>query len=426
MKIELATWNGDGGEPGRLSLFFWALSVSLSLFGFQIIGGFSDYIQMDSPRPLSLVLRFGTAAIFTLLLFYHHFKFRYHFSTKWILRIGLSFLILYGINLYFKTTFSRLFLRYDPILYMGYYLTFVFIPFLAVVFISYRQGFHYLFNILLILTNFIVLIYLSFFDFDFIISMRFVPFRSVNPIGIGYVGLVSATLSLWLFFTKDSSFSVRFYSIILCIGSIFLALLSGQRQTFISLVITIPLFYLAVLGGKIKHPLPITLIIGSIILIISTFVSRYDVLFNPIERLIYTHDRISLGNEQRMAIWNEAIRIALDNPIFGGPVEMVGWQIYPHNLVLEAFMATGILVGSLFMLYFLCILFYAIILISYKEFAWLALLHFQMAVSSLLSGSLFENTWYWVTSGLVFSAYQIARNSYLISSKSDSLVMIHK
>lgn len=383
------------------------MAISLSVFGFQLIGAFSDSVGMEAPLPLSLALRFGVGMIFVLLVLQLRLGIRKGAAGTMIL-LGFGFLLLYGVNLLLKSIYNEFPLRLPWFEYTGYFFLFVFIPFFASAFAFSKENFVYLFHVLLTITAIIVLIYLSVFDVDLIHGMRYVPFASVNSIGIGYAGLTAATLSAWIVFVKKSSSVLRFLMIFAMIGGLFLAFLSGQRQVFLSLVVTVFVF-VKLLRGKSRYQTIVKRIVFvGFIFSFAIVLLRNEVLLNTIDRISMTYEMIEMGSEVRAMMWEEAGHVFLNSPIIGGPIELPLSRYYPHNFVLEAFMVTGIIGGLLFLMFFLTILFLSFRLLQFNEFGWIGLFHYQVAISALLSGALYSGNLYWTSAGLVISAFIVA------------------
>ena len=124
--------------------------------------------------------------------------------------------------------------------------------------------------------------------------------------------------------------------------------------------------------------------------------------FSPIQRLT------SFGDDESVSLRAQMYRGALeqfaDHPSFGDAIEEKTSQFYPHNLILEAFMATGIVGG----LSFLILIFAALsrawkILRRCSSETWIAVLFIQALVGSMFSGSLYGSGVMWMLMAGVFA-----------------------
>ena len=73
---------------------------------------------------------------------------------------------------------------------------------------------------------------------------------------------------------------------------------------------------------------------------------------------------------------------------------------YPHNLIVEAFMATGLL-GGLIFLYLNFRVLQLVHLMKDTEKFWLGLLFIQFFIFSMFSGNLYTSFFYWIFLTLV-------------------------
>jgi hypothetical protein len=385
-----------------------AFAVAASLFGFQLIGAFADWVGMETPRPLSLALRIGSGLVMLLIIVNLSMRVPRNIAGVAFL-LGSFFLLVYGFHLFFKTRFPDFPLRLPWFEYLGYFLFFNTIPFIASSLSCRGVFFERLFVQLAWITASVVGIYLAAYGVDAFRGMRYQPFASVNPVGVGYVGLWAATLMTWrLLFrrSRSSTPAVSVVALLILMGGLTLALLSAQRQVLLSLTVTFLLFLYLLPGkpGFLRHIRQ-----GFFVFLLTLFIvvmAQIDGMENAYERVAGTAERIDVGEEGRLLMWIEAVHIIVESPILGGPIELPSNGIYPHNLLLEAFMASGVFGGCLLLAFFLLIAYVAFRILHSRR-GWVAILHYQMAISALLSGALYSNEWYWISAGLVVAAAQL-------------------
>tara|TARA_B100000945_G_C20360628_1_gene586938 strand:- start:812 stop:1234 length:423 start_codon:yes stop_codon:yes gene_type:complete len=85
---------------------------------------------------------------------------------------------------------------------------------------------------------------------------------------------------------------------------------------------------------------------------------------------------------------------------------------YPHNLIIEAFMALGIIGGMIFTALNFNILRYVNKIIISKKYEWIGLLFLQFFIFGMFSGNIFSSTLYWIFLGLVITSKQSNSNYY--------------
>jgi O-antigen ligase len=110
------------------------------------------------------------------------------------------------------------------------------------------------------------------------------------------------------------------------------------------------------------------------------------------------------GEGGRFSLIWEAVSDISESPILGSGLELRNSQTFPHNVVIEAFLTTGIFGGSLFV--GLCV--WAIlrsmrILVFAPQRGWVALLFIFYFVFSEVSGALYLSWAFWYSFAAVMS-----------------------
>ena len=94
----------------------------------------------------------------------------------------------------------------------------------------------------------------------------------------------------------------------------------------------------------------------------------------------------------------------LENPIFGSAVVEMNSRTYPHNMVVESFMAIGLIGGLLFSTILLVSIGFSLKLILQRsQSSWLAMLFIQTAIGCQFSGSLSFDPFFWAMLGVTAS-----------------------
>jgi len=231
----------------------------------------------------------------------------------------------------------------------------------------------------------------------------------LNPIALGHLGAMLALQSIWalLFFrTRRNIIQIVSTLIGLCIG--FYILLAANSRGPILAFAACMIFI--ILYTNLRHKIFIFSIAGIVIL---TFVPLADYLEQtqniPVfSRLFGTSLSENAEQSMRPYLYNRAITIFVENPWFGGALEDPLVLSYPHNVIIESFMATGVLFGIVF----LCLIFLAFwissnLLNRSYRFGWISILYIQYIVGAQFSGSLYGSTYLWCAIGLIMSASNI-------------------
>lgn len=117
----------------------------------------------------------------------------------------------------------------------------------------------------------------------------------------------------------------------------------------------------------------------------------------------------------RLELWELALEEFTANPILGGSLEFglgVPDNQYPHNLVLEAFMATGVAGGSALVAALgICVVRSRRIGAREPRLAWVGALFIQYLVAAMFSGALYSLQYTWVLLAAAIAAEGMVGNA---------------
>jgi len=206
----------------------------------------------------------------------------------------------------------------------------------------------------------------------------------LNPIAYGHLGVSVLIVSAWsLLIKREGS--------VLAVGGILLGgvglLASGSRG---------PLLSLAVCGVLI-----IMLMGVRLAWLAALFASACVILFYLGWQAwgvddIYLISRVAnsmFEDSARVELFEAAYGAFIDNVIFGAAYP---FDTYPHNIVFEAFMATGVLGGMLMIGVLLVGVASSIKLLKESSLSWVALLFMQYLVFVMVSSSIYYSNIFWM------------------------------
>ncbi|AOX03494.1 hypothetical protein BJP34_32320 [Moorena producens PAL-8-15-08-1] len=204
-------------------------------------------------------------------------------------------------------------------------------------------------------------------------GVRLVAGSSNNPINTGYLGAYCCTTSLIIFFTNKVKISVKIYSVLAFITGFYITLLSGTRSALIFCCISIFLILIAMIWLKISPSYQSikttnqTIFFNNLIILLLGFsLITFTLSSNLADNLwgadnlwmqnvsdqfsrLGTISSIFFGDEYtklddsasgRVILYNNAISIFIENPIFGGGIYSAG---NVHNAFLQSASELGIL-----------------------------------------------------------------------------------
>lgn len=228
--------------------------------------------------------------------------------------------------------------------------------------------------------------------------------NSLNPISAGHLGLSLLIVSVWKAFAGARGLRELSALIGIAIG-FYLLLASASRGPLVAFIL-VAFFYLSSLRSKkllIVMPLFCVVALGTFFAIESL---ENQGQFTLLSRILAGASGADEAVSERVIAIRGGVKQFLEDPIFGSSLEERVTGLYPHNVFLEALMATGILGGALF-------LFFALfgvrasfsILRKRSDLGWVPLIYIQYLVGAQFSGAIYSSTIFWAFLGIVFGIY---------------------
>jgi O-antigen ligase len=127
---------------------------------------------------------------------------------------------------------------------------------------------------------------------------------------------------------------------------------------------------------------------------------------NIIERFTDIGSDISEGNDEaiRLQMWRSGLEQFFDNPIFGNSLEADKFMMYPHNIIIEVLLSTGIV--GLIPFSIIIINGFKRVIFIYKNDprnAWIAVIFIQSFIQCMFSGAIYTSSWIWCSLGLLYA-----------------------
>ena len=229
---------------------------------------------------------------------------------------------------------------------------------------------------------------------------------NLNPIAAGHLGTSLIILSGWYLISRDRSPRIRVGAAVggIVVG-LYLLVSAASRGPVVSLACVLILAMSSLRFHsflKLVTMLSLAVLIGMLML---TSVAQIEEL-SIVNRILSVTSGDDMAVSARQESFAGAWHQFADNPLLGDLLEERGSAFYPHNLPLEAFMATGLVGGLAFL---------AICLIalsnSYRAIkteashAWLGMIYVQYLAGAQFSGSLYASSTFWAFAVLMmFSA----------------------
>lgn len=224
-----------------------------------------------------------------------------------------------------------------------------------------------------------------------------------SPIYLGHLGVTLMLMAVTQLIRQSlrGRYWVWTSGVATMLGASLLAM-SGSRGPVLALVVSLTAVgfaYRREYGGRIA--------LASLLVMALTFglliYAEKEFGFNSLTRLEMTLDQAADESIlERREIMSNAWDQFLESPLIGSAVEERVYAFYPHNVFVEAYMATGVLGGAAFA---------ALLLMTgwaaYRAFRtdaiWIALIYFQQLIFGQSSGGLYFANVMWATMASVLA-----------------------
>lgn len=206
----------------------------------------------------------------------------------------------------------------------------------------------------------------------------------LNPITYGHIGVSTAVVGLWAVIIKKKINILTILGVSIGVLGI---IASGSRSPFISLIICVLVILMKFRFRANKFSISLIATFLTVSILFGLFVD-FDNIY------IFSRAKTSMfEDDARSQIFSDAYHAFLDHPFLG-----TGYlfDTYPHNIVLEAFMATGILGGILMITILLIGIVASLSILKNKNFSWISLLFIQYLILSMVSGSIYYSNILWM------------------------------
>lgn len=240
-------------------------------------------------------------------------------------------------------------------------------------------------------------------------------FVAIGPLLLSYMGSAMVVLGVYWVLVKESLPSKLFrygFALILGVIGAYLMALGASRGPVVA--VFIPVVLLMVLRVK-KASDVIMLLVGFVALACIGFGllffadkmgSSLAMRLKSLTHIQQTYFEGGMGIG-RIFIYRETILQIFGNPILGSGLYCRSAGTYPHNFILEAYMATGVFGGTAFLVYLCSCVSRAIKIIRFfPVYSWVSLIFLHYAVYCQFSSGLITNHYFWYASGMVIAVYE--------------------
>lgn len=363
-----------------------SLIFLMALVGYPIFAGISVFLGVESSLLLITYRFIVLVAAITLFLTSLLGK---SIRINYKILIGASFFFYYSIRMFLEWITNYQESKFD---WDDFWIFLLFVSFIPALPYLWKKNIPnddltpraiILFGMVGLILNFYVSSHS--YSSDFVIWERLFSGRleneKLNPISYGHLGVSTAVVGLWLLMIRKD---ISLLSLMGVIVGILGVLASGSRGPFLSLFVCIVLICFKMKFRLIKFVVIFLLLLPFVIAIFD-FKNIY--IFSRVESSMFEDDG-------RMGLLRDAYDIFLNNIFFGAGYI---FESYPHNIIMEAFMSSGI-IGGILMVFTLILGVVASkkILNFNDKSSWMSLLFIQNFIFSMVSSSIFYSSTLWM------------------------------
>ncbi|MBN3894909.1 MAG: O-antigen ligase family protein [Nostoc sp. NOS(2021)] len=243
--------------------------------------------------------------------------------------------------------------------------------------------------------------------------------EAFNPISLGHQGGSLLLISLYVLLNRESSKNriTKILYIFSLVTGLILLFFAASKGPIIAIIVCVCLLLVSLQRQGVN-----IFKISGIIVIVAIFANiAFSFSIDSGSGLLERFSSLLNGDDfddsrfvQRPELYQKASELITEYPIFGYGLEIPNLG-YPHNLILEAFLATGLLGGSLFVIIYIYAAIKAIGIIMAKNssWSWLGLLYIQYSIGTMFSGSLYGSYTFWY---LLFAIFGLKKLDKLVNN----------
>lgn len=222
----------------------------------------------------------------------------------------------------------------------------------------------------------------------------------ISPLALSYCSALGIGIGVTYIITNHASFSRKIF-IYIVVGLSFIPFFLGaSRGSIVALSFPFVFYFLYVEG--IKRRLSI---LFSILLLTLVFIFLTDYLGSGVfDRFANIYRAIETGSSSaaRIQIWQASLMQFFENPVFGNSLNCDYVNHYPHNILLEVMITTGV-IGFIPFLLFLQQVYMGMkyIVKQQPQYFWVCVVFIQAFIQNMFSGGIYAAGWFAIGGGLI-------------------------
>ncbi len=231
----------------------------------------------------------------------------------------------------------------------------------------------------------------------------------LNSVSYGHMGVTAIILGLFVLLQIGQVRTAWYLRVAaagtVCLGA-FSILAASSRGALVAGIVLVPIVWcLGLRYGSRFFTVAICIVLGFVLSATVTYFSRNGPKLDRLLASAAAYKTASDSINTRHNMIRDAWREYMDHPWLGSSIVERNALIYPHNAMVEAFMATGTFGGSAFALLILAAVYRAMRFIGRDPaMAWIPFCFFQQLIGAMFSGGLYGNVPLWGMMAIMLGA----------------------
>lgn len=223
----------------------------------------------------------------------------------------------------------------------------------------------------------------------------------INPLALSYSSSLAIGVGVLYLKTNITSRKLKAFILVVLLLCIPPFLLGASRGSVVALVGSFLAYFLFQRGIANRVKITISGLFAAFLLFVFSEATGSGI----IDRFIGIGDELlktSSSSSIRMNMWKEGIQTFLKYPLLGNTLESEYYSFYPHNIIIEVAMATGVF-GLIPFVFFISKLIQKAIHIITSNYAntWIVIIFIQAFLQHMVSGSIYGASWLAIGAGVI-------------------------
>lgn len=388
----------------------YLLVLAFGMSGYELLAGLTQFAGVVS-TPYSISFRALIAVASMWLLVSNVSRLR---SQSSLLAVGfVVFWLLYSLRILYDSIYPHYDMMYSWWYYASWVVGSCFLPMMAMVSwsptpIESRQAAKWLLGLLLVAGLLALLLGTatpeegrrSANDF----YGRF-HLSALNPISMGHLGGSIFLLTFWHTLQGGGSakqiWAWRLFAVLaICLGG-GLLIAANSKGPLLSVVVCLA-FMVVLAQGATRRFVLWTLVTLASLFVPLAYIAENSFGIPTYSRMVEASLITGGSTPERLQRLAAGLGDFISSPILGSRIEESQFGGYPHNIILEALMGTGVLGGALLFV-LLATLFFkaACVYRAMPVYGWVCVLFVQHLVAAQVSGAVYTVNYLWMTAGVL-------------------------